>query len=184
MPLSQNDNVVGGSIAGRDLIQITNQPGKTQIALLCERLNAEQGSHGAPATAFMEELQHFLDRAPVTAISRSLNQKLSDTGRSDVAEFAELMKERAFKKIMRLQSSNTAQEILVHVLGELRVRFLSHVTPLIASNAGRVAIDAAMHDQVVAPVAAALTPTPLMLNPDSVQGLLYFLAGNCHVKWD
>jgi hypothetical protein len=97
---------------------------------------------------------------------------------------AEEMKERAMKRIMRFQSSHTAQEIFAYVLGELHARFVLHVSPLVATGAARAEIDAAMEARVVTPVAESLEPSPLNLSPALVLAFLFFLAGNCHVKWD
>jgi hypothetical protein len=183
MSTNQNDNVVGGSIAGRDLTITNNYPVSTQIKLLCERLQSEGGDAANPASDFIEELQHYLDR-PASEFGRTLVEKLVDSNRAELVEVAQEMKERAMKKIMRFQSSRTAQEIFAYVLGELHTRFLLHVRPLIASQASRAEVDAAMQEKVIAPVADALGPSPLALNPSLVLALLFYLAGNCHIKWD
>ena len=88
------------------------------------------------------------------------------------------------KKIMRFQTSETAQQIFACVLSDLRNRFLLHVSPLLAANASRAEVDAAMHDKVVAPVAQSMEPSPLSLDPGAVMAMLFYLAGNCHIKWD
>lgn len=185
MSTSQNDNVVGGSIAGRDLTVNNNFPAtvSTQIKLLCERLRQEGGLNANPATEIIEDLQHFLDR-PASEFGRTLAQKLVDSNRAELVEVAQEMKERAMKKIMRFQSSTTAQEIFAYVLGELHTRFLLHVNPLIALQASRADVDAAMQEKVIAPVVDALDSSPLALNPSLVLALLFYLAGNCHIKWD
>ncbi len=185
MSTSQNDNVVGGSIVGRDMTVNNNYPAivSTQIKLLCERLQLEEDSNANPATEFIEDLQHYLDR-PASEFDRTLAQKLVDSNRAELVELAQEMKERAMKKIMRFQSSRTAQEIFAYVLAELHTRFLLHVSPLIALNASRADVDAAMQERVIAPVVDAVAPSPLSLNPGLVLALVFYLAGNCHIKWD
>jgi hypothetical protein len=183
MSNNQNDNVVGGSIAGRDLTINNNFPVSTQIKLLCERLQSEDGGSASPATEFIEDLQHYLDR-PASGFDRTLAEKLIDSSRAELVEVAQEMKERAVKKIVRFQSSRTAQEIFAYVLGELHTRFLLHVRPLVANQASRADVDAAMQEKVIAPVVDALGPSPLALNPGLVLALLFYLAGNCHIKWD
>ncbi len=183
MPASQNDNIVGGSIAGRDLTITNSFPASTQIKLLCERLQSEGANNAANGTEFIEDLQHFLDR-PASEFGRTLREKLVDSNREELVAFAEEAKERAMKKIMRFQSSITAQEIFAYVLGELHTRFLLHVSPLVLSHASRAEVDAAMQEKVITPVVDALGPSPLVLNQSSVLALLFYLAGNCHIKWD
>jgi hypothetical protein len=183
MPLNQNDNIVGGSFAGRDL-SITNiHPQSTQIKLLCERLMGETDGSSAAPLEFIEELQHYLDK-PASDFGRTLAEKLTDSERAELIAFAQEAKERAMKKIMRFQSSRTAQEILAYVLSELHTRFVLHVGPLVASKASRADIDAVTQEKVIAPVVDALGPSPLVLNQSTVFALLFYLAGNCHIKWD
>ena len=183
MPINQNDNVVGGSMAGGNLSITNNFPQSTQIKELCQRLIGEQDSFTTAPIEFIEELQHYLDK-PASDLSRTLAEKLTDSKRAELVEFAQEAKERAMKKIMRFQSSKTAQEILAYVRGELHTRFVLHVAPLVASHATRAEIDATTLEKVVAPVVDALGPSPLVLNQSAVFALLFYLAGNCHIKWD
>lgn len=183
MPINQNDNVVAGSMAGRDLSITHNHPQSTQIKQLCERLTGESNGSTATPLQFIEELQHYLDK-PASDFGRTLAEKLTDSQRSELIALAQEAKERAMKKIMRFQSSRTAQEILAYVLGELHTRFVLHVTPLVASQATRAEIDSVTQDKVISPVVDALGPSPLVLNQSAVFALLFYLAGNCHIKWD
>ncbi len=185
---NQKGNQVSGHLAGRDVL-ITNNTFNTEtakgyVALLYERLRAEATqTEAASIDTFIEELQHFLDK-PASQVNRTLAEKLAATNREDLIQFAEAEKERAMKKIMRFQTSETAQQIFACVLSDLRNRFLLHVSPLIAANASRTEVDAAMHDKVVAPVAQSMEPSPLYLDPGAVMAMLFYLAGNCHIKWD
>ncbi len=183
MPINQNDNIIGGSMAGRDLSITNNFPHSTQIKELCERLTGERDSSTATPIEFIEELQHYLDK-PASDFSRTLAEKLTDSQRAELVEFAQEAKERAMKKIMRFQSSRTAQEILAYVLGELHTRFVLHVAPLVANHATRAEIDAITQEKVISPVVDALGPSPLVLNQSAVFALLFYLAGNCHITWD
>ena len=185
MSTRQNDNVVGGSLVGRDLTVNNNYPVvvSTQIKLLCERLSQEGEISANPATEIIEDLQHYLNK-PARELGRTLTEKLVASNRAELVEFAQEAKERAMKKIMRYQSSRTAQEIFAYVLGDLHTRFLLHVSPLIAAQATRSEVDAAMQEKVIAPIVDAVDPGPLILNSSLVLALLFYLAGNCHIKWD
>lgn len=174
----------GGHVAGRD-VNVTNnlpQP-RSQIAVLYERLKAEAGTAPVEETKFIEDLQHYFNK-PATTITRSLEQKLADTGRSDLVGDAEEAKERAMKRIMRFQSSQTAQAIFAYTLGDIRTRFNHHIRPLIAAGASRLTIDSAIYEYVLQPVASSAEPSDLGINPTLSEALFYFLAGNCHIKWD
>ena len=185
---SQKDNIVGGHMAAGDVVVTNNtynsQAPKGYLSLLYERLRLEnEQSPVAGSDTFIEELQHFLDR-PASEVNRTLAEKLVASNRGDLISFAEAEKERAMKKIMRFQSSETAQQIFACVLSDLRTRFMLHVSPLLAKKASRADVDAAMHEKVIVPIAMAMEPSPLFLDSGTVLAMLFYLAGNCHIKWD
>lgn len=132
---------------------------------------------------FIEQLQHYM-ATPASQANRSLADKLNETGRGDVVEDAAMAKERAMKKIMRFQTSAAAQEIFAYVLGDLHRNYISHVRPLIASNASRLEVDRAFDKEVITPVVSCMQPSSLGLTPDIVMAMMYYLAGNCHIRWD
>lgn len=181
----QQGVTAGGHVAGRDVTMVTNYlpVARNQISLLYERLRGEASQSSTAAISFIEDLQHYIDR-PATKIARTLREKLVATNRNDLIEAAEEAKERAMKRIMRFQSSQTAQEIFAFTLGELHTRFNHHVRPLIAAGATRPSIDAAIFENVLKPVADSAEPSDLGVNPLLAESLLYFLAGNCHICWD
>lgn len=184
MQLTKLEHVeAGGHIAARDLTINNYAAPKSQIAQLYEQLKVE--AHAAPAEqkTFIEDLQHFMDRR-ATLVNRSLAEKLFSSNRSELLEDAEEAKERAFKRIVRFQSSPTAQAIFAYTLGDIRTRFNQYVRPLIAENANRSAIDAAIHQHVISPIVESAEPSELGINPTLAEALYYFLAGNCHIKWD
>lgn len=180
---NQNGNTVGGSIAGRDVNNYFNGPAKTYIGQLYDRFRQETQQPGQEIDGFFEDLQHFFDK-PAKEIERTLADKLNCSNRSDLVDYAEDLKEKAMKKIMRFQSSPSAQEIFAYVLGELRAKYLLHVRPLISSGASRAEVDAAIESNVVQPVAAHMEPSILAIDPNLVLAMYFFLAGNCHIKWD
>lgn len=181
----QQDVSAGRDFAGRDINNTTNiiQARQNQIGILYEKFRAEARNISAAEKDFIEDLQHYLER-PAAQIVRTLREKLVDSGRIDLADSAEVLKERAMKRIVRFQTSQTAQEIFAYTLGELHSRFNHHIRPLIASGASRTAIDAAVYGEVLNPVVNSAEPSELGMNPTMVEAFLYFLAGNCHIRWD
>ncbi len=181
----QHDIEAGRDVAGRDINNVTNYlpTPRNQISILYDRLKAEAAISNDEVKSLIEDLQHYIDK-PATQITRSLSDKLIDTDRADLVESAEVAKERAMKRIMQFQSSQTAQEIFAYTLGDLHSRFNHHVRPLIAAGSSRAIIDAATFQHVLNPVVASAEPSALGVNPALAEALLYFLAGNCHIKWD
>ena len=97
---------------------------------------------------------------------------------------ASRLKEAAAKTIMKWQTSGVAQDILTLVLAQMFTNFFQHATPAIQEGASRSAVDAIIGDKVLAPASAMLGDNDLMLSQQDLLGLLYFLGGNCHIRWD
>ena len=183
----QKNNTVGHDMAGRDLVNnITNNFGgmnkPTQIGSLYAKLKSEVQINDE-LQEFVEELRHYMGRS-TQGVTRSLSEKLTDGGRIDLVQEAEELKESAVKKIMRFQSSPAAQDIFAYVLGELHRKYLLCVRPLIVAGASRIDVDAAMDKHVIDPVVQSMEPSALNLTPRLILALMFYLAGNCHIRWD
>src|SRR5690606_3591979 len=93
-------------------------------------------------------------------------------------------KERAAKRIVRFQTSRTAQEIFAYVLGDIHTKFALHISPLIASGADRERVEAEIESKVIGPITAAMEPSALGLNSSQIFAFLFYLGRNCHIQWD
>ncbi|MGB3431736.1 ABC-three component system protein [Achromobacter sp.] len=134
-------------------------------------------------SAWTEKLEHFLTNETSPDI-RGLEEKLLASGRDDLLTVARMRKQSAYKAIMRQQGSKSAQTIYTFLMAEIVVNFEQSVLPLIQAGAERGVVDAAMLDNVISPSLRMLESNPLMLDKMDIQGLVYFLAGNCYVRWD
>lgn len=179
---NQIGNVAGHDIIGRDKVINTTAAKRTPVRQLNERYVAESGEADG-LEGFVAELQHFWDRATNEDI-RQLSQKLSESGRTDMVQTGEELKERATKKILKFQTSRHAQDILAWVLAELYGRFLLDVRPSIQAGVDRVAIDALLSEKVIGATLSDLEDNVLGLSRMDLLGLVYFLTGNCHIRWD
>lgn len=176
-----NNNAQGDIIAGNKTVNIYNPSGSEELHKLYEKLKDNgvgDSSHGG----FSEKLQHYLS-ANTDGDIRGLQEKLSASDRLDQLDFAMLLKERATKAIMRQQMSRTAQRIYVIILDELHTGFELIVTPYIQSGENRAAVDERTRD-LLKGVAELFGENPLELTIKDLHGLLYFLGGNCHIRWD
>lgn len=162
--INQIGNKVGGDNAGRDIY-------KTEV----------DGDRNL--SALIEKLEHYFSNT-VTADIRGLEEKLLASGRNDLLYEALARKQAANKLIMRNQGSKSAQMIFSFVLAEIIVNFEQTVRPLIQNVADRRQVDKAILDNVIEPAHKALEDNPLMLDKLDIQSLLYFLGGNCHIRWD
>ncbi|OLL27456.1 hypothetical protein BTH42_31925 [Burkholderia sp. SRS-W-2-2016] len=177
------DNTAGGDFAGRDInktYHAVREP--TAMARLVEQYLAETLADQT-LSAWTEKLEHFLSNETSSDI-RGLEEKLSASGRSDLLKIALIRKQSAYKAIMRQQGSKSAQTIYTFLMAEIVVNFEQSVLPLVQAHASREVVDTAMLEKVISPALQMLESNPLMLNKMDIQALVYFLAGNCHIRWD
>ncbi|PVZ59231.1 hypothetical protein C9422_09770 [Pseudomonas sp. B1(2018)] len=97
--------------------------------------------------------------------------------------FAMLQKEAAAKLVMKYQSSKSAQRVYTILLDELHTIYMLTVTPVIEAGGDRQAVDLCIN-QALQTIKAMLGENFLEFTVKDLLGLLYFLAGNCHIRWD
>src|SRR5688572_2403782 len=109
------NSTAGGDIAGGNITHNIIQPGPlSALRELAEKFRAECAADER-LSEYIERLQHYC--APRRdQPSRDLEEKLETGNRSDLISDALVLKERFTKKLMRLQYSEIAQEIFVHIL--------------------------------------------------------------------
>jgi len=175
------ENTAGRDIAGRDIHNYAvREP--TAMARLVEQYLSETLADQT-LTAWTEKLEHFLTNETSPDI-RGLEEKLIASGRDDMLKVAMLRKQSAYKAIMKQQGSRSAQTIYSFVMADIVINFEMSVWPLVQAKASREVVDTAMLEKVISPALQILESNPLMLNKMDIQGLLYFLAGNCYIRWD
>jgi hypothetical protein len=183
--VQQSSNVVAGHLAGRDVNQqiITNLPPPTPLGFIT-RLNQDLATEqviSPEEREFIEALQHYMVNR---TLSVGLDEKLrSGMWEDDERMYAMELKERFAKTVQRRRSSETAQKILAHLLSTIRNLFECHVRPLVKSGGQRSLVRTTTYSDVVQPALKELEANRLDLTNDDILGGLYFLTGNCHVKW-
>jgi hypothetical protein len=187
---SQSHNDVGGDLVGGDKVDnskttiiqvVANGAAGQELAALYEKLKADgvgDPSHGQ----FSAKLQHYMSTTTDGDI-RGLEAKLRDSGREDQLQTATDLKERAFKSIMRYQTSRTAQRVYTIVLSELQAAFTLTVTPVIQQGGDRIAVDQCIN-AILQATRNMLGENVLEIDSMDLLALLYYLGGNCHVRWD
>lgn len=184
---TQNNNVVAGDIVGGNKTENNfnfSSPlalGNCELSRLYVKLKQDDPSKEI-ARGFCEQLQHYMSSTTDGDV-RGLEKKLEESGRLDQLLIAKSMKENAFKAIMRRQTSNTAQRIFTIVLDELHTNFMLTATPLIQSEAGRAVVDQAIL-KVINDTKSILGENLLEITAKDLFSLIYFLGGNCHIRWD
>jgi hypothetical protein len=109
--------------------------------------------------------------------------KLKAGNREDLYDDAEFYKDKFAQRLARHQFSTQAVAIHLYFLTQINERFSSKILPLIKDGFSTTSIDSAISDLIIQPfVSEVITADPTM-NADIIRGMLYFLTGNCHIKW-
>jgi hypothetical protein len=172
-------------MAGRDVhvVTINNSTPSTHLNRLYRRLAAE-AECDRTLTTYINELEIFTRQVTNEHVV-GLQGKFEVAHRLDELDMAMAMKEAVFADLRKNIFSPTYQRIAATLLGKIHEVFQAEVRPLIDLNAPRPQIDKAVHDSVVMPIVAELDgcedfyDVPIQL----VRGMLYFLTGNCHIRW-
>jgi hypothetical protein len=129
-----------------------------------------------------DTLLHYC--AAQSADVRGLEDKLSASGRTDLVVEASELKQRAAKLIMRWQTSPVTQDIITHVLAKIHQAFMFHVRPAVEAGESRPQVDKLIAEKVIEPTSNMLGDNDLGITMIDIAGLLFYLGGNCHVRWD
>jgi len=183
--IKQIDNVVGGDLAGRDIYKVSNyaiDPSRpTSMAKMIEKFK-EEIKNNKVIDKIIDDLQHYSNPAPGDTLI-GLEAKMEEGGRSDMIPFAKRTKELYYKKLTQYQFSETAQEIHVFLLAEVFTRFHNFIHPLMGSNLSQIQINEIIQDKIINPIQDILDENVLRLYSAEINGMLYFLTGNCHIRW-
>ncbi|MCF8089744.1 MAG: hypothetical protein K9L23_17005 [Desulfotignum sp.] len=176
----QDNNIAGGNIVGRDLISLPEI--KTPLRKMAEsyRIEVEQECE---QKEFIDELQDYMKRVPGHE-QRNLEEKLVSAERDDLIASAKLLKEKFAKKLYKHTFSPVAQKIFVHILSMINCSFQLKIKPLIYEDKPASVVDKAIFDEIVQAVYFEVGNSELGINMDYIQGMLFYLTGNCYINWE
>lgn len=114
---------------------------------------------------------------------KSLEEKLKESDREELIEDALELKEDTVKFITMYEASSASQYILVHILSTIASKHKAYVIPAIKTGKPRDAIDAIIDNMVIGSALKIIDGTNKSITSERMYGLMYYLAGNCHIKW-
>lgn len=191
--MNRNDNkiTVEGSQVGRDLIgrddnsvNINNNYSTraTYLQDLYERYEKEKNEN-PDFKELCEELDYFNSIVDGDVIG--LEEKLTRGGRVKLINYALDVKERFHKKLMKTsQYSSIAQDINVYLLTKVRRGFIMEIYTLICNNESEEKINILITERIIKPVQEDLGINLFRYTEDDIMGMIFFLTGNCHIKWN
>jgi len=183
--ISVTDTLIGGKFTGGDdsSFNITNSYERSAyLQDLYEKFLIEK-KENPELREFCEELDYFNSVIDKEIIG--LEQKLKNGNRENLIDYAKEVKERFHKKLIQSsQFSNIAQDINIYLLTKVRRGFMMEIYQLICDNAPQEKINFLITERIINPVKAELGVNIFRYNEEDIMGMIFFLTGNCHIKWN
>lgn len=177
-----NVTTSGGDFAGRDLT-------KMQVAFSAGNLKElykhfeEERKQNKLFDEILDELDVF-QRQKANETVVGLEAKLKAANKPDeLIEMAMELKETYAKKLEKNKFFESAQRINIFLLGYARTQFVTFVYPSIKDGSSDDKVNNLMNQHVIQPMLSMLDGDTYGFTPQDIHGILYFLTGNCFIKW-
>lgn len=178
--IAASGDVVGGNKTEHN-VNVTNvlNPATDYMQELIKKYKAELDND---FNEIVENLNHYSTNLDEDTVY-DLEYKLNAGNRNSEYKRAAMLKERIAKKIKLNENSEAAQEIYAYLLSQICSDFNMHVYPLI-NEYSIPQINLLIDEKVIRPVQIILGENVLRILKDDINGMIYFLTGNCHIKWE
>ncbi|WP_101675438.1 ABC-three component system protein [Alloalcanivorax mobilis] len=132
---------------------------------------------------FIEDLSDLVNSHPNREIV-GLEEKLNAGGRGDLVADATYLKNKFERRVAKNQLLAIEQHVYVQILSAIISIWKQKIRPLINSNSGDMKVDEVIFEEILCPIHKAVIKYDSLITTESVSGMLYFLTGKCHVRWD
>jgi protein SERAC1 len=139
-------------------------------------------AQATPPPEILTDYEIFTTVAPDDR--RTLAEKLIAGDRAIEIADAERKKDRFAKTLRRNASQASSVMRYTRIMAEVESRFKRHVRPLIVQNKDEGTVNAAVQAQVINPIFEAQAKETDDVTTAVIDCALYYLTGNCHVRWD
>lgn len=166
-------------VIGRDSIEYV-QPRATHVEKLVELLEREM-ERGDRRDGLIESLEFFEEPISPDGVT-GLEDKLKKAGREGSTLMALRYKEMFAKFLTRYSLYQAAQELIALCLHRVVHEFEVNIHPVCAEGDCGM-IDRLVAEKVVVPVLEEYASGTFSLNHGLAQGMIYWLADRCFVRW-
>lgn len=168
-----------GDVVGRDKITNNILPRPSQIDILSESLRNEIENNDTTPT-IIDELTHYKNKKSEI---RDLTIKLTEAGYGYLIEEAEELKELIAKLIVKNQNYKSAQKIVTLLLGESQSIFNAKIKPKLDPDLSEHRVKEIIRDYLEQEIKDQLGENVLEIYNRQINGMVFFLTGNCHLEW-
>lgn len=195
---SQIKNKVGGHMGGRDVyanagdVNIYNAapdlhhaPNSTNVFRKLFSKLEKEAAEDKVLSAYIRQLEVYTRKVENEDVI-GLEAKLVLANRERQVHLAKALKENVYGEIKANQFSPAYQLIVATLMARIHERFNSQVRHLIDAGVDASLVDRAISENIIVPIANELDDCPQFedVSIDYVRGMIYFLTGNCHIRWD
>lgn len=173
------DITAWGDVVGRDKITNNILPRPSQIDILSASLKNEIENNDTTPT-IIDELTHYKSKKSEI---RDLTLKLTEAGYHNLIEEGEELKELIAKLIVKNQNYKSAQKIITLLLDETQSIFNTKIKPKLDSDLMQYKIKEIIRDYLENEIKNQLGENVLEIYNRQINGMVFFLTGNCHLEW-
>lgn len=174
-----NKVVAGGDVVGGDKIINNNLPSPRQLDLLSDNFKKELANNITTAIV-IDELHHYRNQKSEV---RNLSQKLSEAGFDYLLEEGEYLKEVVAKLIIKYQHYKSAQKIITFLLADVESIFNTKIKPKLNSVDSEAQLRNIFREHLEKEIQEKLGDNVLEIFNRQINGMVFFLTGNCHLEW-
>lgn len=186
--MTQRDNIVFGDQSGRDINKtyIENyvydaSKARSIMTRLIEKYK-EEASKNIEFRDTIKKLEHISKQIDGEEVI-GLEAKLKKAGKIGIIKFASETKELFSKKLAEHQFSETAQTIHSYLLVHIYTLFYSYVYPQILKGVSDEEVSRLVREHIIKEIENLLEENVLDIYSDEIYGMIYYLTGNCRIKW-
>lgn len=165
------------------LFQITEA--QTNINALKELINRtnELFEEDEEYRDFIHELNSLLEQRSGREIIGT-EQKLLNGNRQDLIEDSWFYESKFARKLAKGELSRTSQAIFLHCLSTINEEFITNIRPLIEQDADKLIVNQVIERNIIDNLYGQVSSADSSITKQVIRGMLYFLTGKCHIKWD
>ncbi|HEY0669164.1 MAG TPA: ABC-three component system protein [Sphingobacteriaceae bacterium] len=183
--VNQSGNTVteGDLVAGNKTEHHYHTKPDTRLSRLFKRLESEF-KDGIRSENVSDNLKRYSEPRDIIG----LEQKLKDGNKEYLIDDASWLKQEYFKKLTKFQFFESAQEIHAILLGIVLERFRNIIYPQIREeNCEDKVVQRAISEEIIQPILKVVQEEGcddvMGLTSTDIEGMVYFLTGQCHIKW-
>ncbi|OAM73611.1 ABC-three component system protein [Devosia elaeis] len=146
---------------------------------------ASEAEEDKVLTSYIRQLEVYTRRVENEEVI-GLEEKLRLAGRDHQLTIATALKENVYADIKANIFSPTYQLIVATLMSKVHERFDTQIRPLIKAGTDNAHVDKVVSEQITIPISGELDECPQFEDValDYVRGMIFFLTGNCHIRWD